>query len=120
MDGNRESLCLPVAAAYPIFTIGYNNAGVFTATNATTKATLVAIRKTTEQGETVTCVPLNAASVQKMQMATTWTAGAALYQAANGKVGTDSSNSALAIGQAVAAETKISGQDQYGEVMITR
>lgn len=113
-------LALTCAGAYPIFTLGTMISGVFTACGATTKATLILVEPSYNTSDKYTVKSLNGCGVIDVQVAATWTAGAALYQAASGKVGPDSAGSALAFGQAVRACTKVSGSDNYSQVLITR
>jgi len=112
--------CVPVAAAYPIYTIGRLVSGVFTATTHQQKATHVLMRPTTAVNEVATCSPLVNGSNVPMQIATSITLGATLYQATGGKVGTSSADSALAIGQARYAATKVSGSDNHSDVLVSR
>lgn len=113
-------LALTCAAAYPIFTLGTMVSGVFTATDATTKATLILVEEANNTTSKYTVKSLNGCGVLDVQLATSTTASAALYQAAAGKVGTSSAGSALAFGQSVRVETKVSGSNNYGQVLMTR
>lgn len=112
--------CVPVADAYPIYTIGRLVSGVFTATTHQQKATHVLMRPTTAANEVATCTPFSEGMNVPMQIATSITLGADLYQATGGKVGTSSADSALAIGKARFAATKVSGSNNHADVLVVR
>ena len=111
---------LPAAADYPIYTIGTNVAGVFTASGATTKATLF-ITQPVKAGEKVTCKGIASGSVIRMQNSTAIAPHAAIYQAADGKISDSAAGSALAMGQnGDIPVSHASGSPTWGRFLVTR